>query len=132
MFYIFNKVIPSSKKIEFSLKVIYGINNYQSQKICKIFGINPKINIIKIKKNQLNNLINYLNKNKKVEYFLKKEKKENFLKLLDIKLIRSLRYNQGLPVRGQRTHTNAQTVKRLKKKLKKNKKNKKKKKKNDY
>ena len=117
MFYIFNKVIPSSKKIEFSLKVIYGINNYQSQKICKIFGINPKINIIKIKKNQLNNLINYLNKNKKVEYFLKKEKKENFLKLLDIKLIRSLRYNQGLPVRGQRTHTNAQTVKRLKKKL---------------
>lgn len=119
MLYIFNKVISNSKKIEFSLNVLYGINNYQSKKICKVLGINPKINITKIKKNQLNNLLNYLNKNIKIEYFLKKKKNENFSKLLEIKLVRALRYNQGLPVRGQRTHTNAQTVKRLKKKIKK-------------
>lgn len=122
MLYILNKLVPNFKKIEFALKVLYGISNYEAKKICKIIGINSQINITKIKKNQLNKLINYLNKNIKVEYILKKEKKANFDKLIDIKLIRAIRYNQGLPVRGQRTHTNAKTVKKINKKFNKKKK----------
>ena len=52
MLYIFNKIISNTKSIEYALTVIYGLNKYQSQKICKNFGINPKITINKIKKNK--------------------------------------------------------------------------------
>lgn len=74
MLYIFNKVISDTKKIEYSLKVLYGINKYKSKRICKKLGINPQITINKIKKNHVNKLINYINKNLKVESFLKKKK----------------------------------------------------------
>ena len=128
MLYIFNKIISNTKSIEYALTVLYGLNKYQSQKICKNFGINPQITINRIKKKHVNNLINYINKKIKVEQFLKIKKTKKIKDLLDIKLIRGLRNNQGLPVRGQRTHTNAKTIKRLKNiKLKKKKKKKKKK-----
>lgn len=131
MLYLFNKVIPNFKKIEYSLRILYGINNYQSKKICKNLGINPQITIKKIKKNHVNKLINYLNKNIKVEALLKKNQKDRINSLLDIKLIRVIRAKNGLPVRGQRTHTNAKTIKYLKRGIKRKKKLSKKKKKND-
>ena len=129
MLYIFNKIISNTKSIEYALTVIYGLNKYQSQKICKNFGINPKITINKIKKKHVNRLINYINKKIKVEQVLILKKKNKIKELLNIKLIRGLRNNLGLPVRGQRTHTNAKTIKRLKniKIIKKKKKKKKKK-----
>jgi small subunit ribosomal protein S13 len=131
MLYLFNKVIPNSKKLEYSLRILYGINNYQSKKICKTLGINPQITLKKIKKNHVNKLINYLNKNIKVESLLKKSQKERVNSLLNIKLIRIIRARNGLPVRGQRTHTNAKTIKYLKRGIKRKKKLSKRKKKND-
>nr|YP_010118039.1 ribosomal protein S13 [Phytophthora fallax]QPN54089.1 ribosomal protein S13 [Phytophthora fallax] len=115
MLYIFNKTISDSKSILYSLSVLYGINEYQSKRICKNIGINPQITLNKLKNNHVNRLINYINKNLKVEQLLKKAKTERLSELVEIKSNRGIRQSQGLPVRGQRTHTNAKTSKKLKK-----------------
>nr|YP_001165365.1 ribosomal protein S13 [Phytophthora ramorum]ABG54116.1 ribosomal protein S13 [Phytophthora ramorum]ACD46632.1 ribosomal protein S13 [Phytophthora ramorum] len=114
MLYIFNKTISDSKSILYSLTILYGINEYQSNKICKNIGINPQITLNKLKNNHVNRLINYINKNLKVEQLLKKSKTERITELVEIKSNRGIRQSQGLPVRGQRTHTNAKTSKKLK------------------
>jgi small subunit ribosomal protein S13 len=114
MLYIFNKTISDSKNILYSLTVLYGINEYQSKKICKNIGINPQITINKLKNNHVNRLINYINKNLKVEQVLKKLKKDRLQELLEIKTNRGVRHNLGLPVNRQRTHTKARTIKKLK------------------
>lgn len=113
MLYIFNKTIPDSTSILYSLTILYGINKYQSKKICKNIGINPQITINKLKNNHINRLIKYINKNIKIEQLLKKDKKDRLNELLEIKLYRGIRQSQGLPVRGQRTHTNAKTIKKV-------------------
>nr|YP_010394760.1 ribosomal protein S13 [Phytophthora tubulina]DAZ89197.1 TPA_asm: ribosomal protein S13 [Phytophthora tubulina] len=117
MLYIFNKTISDSKSILYSLTILYGINEFQSKKICKNIGINPQITLNKLKNNHVNRLIDYINKNLKVEQLLKKYKIEKLNELVEIKSNRGIRQNQGLPVRGQRTHTNAKTSKKLKKKF---------------
>ncbi len=114
MLYIFDKAISNSNSILYSLTVLYGINKFQSKRICKNIGINPQTNINKLKKAQINRLITYINKNIKIEQLLKKYKKDHFNTLLTIKTNRGIRKNLGLPVRGQRTHTNAKTSKKLK------------------
>ena len=113
MLYIFNKTISDSNSILYSLTILYGINKYQSKKICKNIGINPQITINKLKNNHVNRLIKYINKNIKIEQLLKKEKKDRLNELLEIKINRGIRQSQGLPVRGQRTHTNAKTVRKF-------------------
>jgi small subunit ribosomal protein S13 len=115
MLYIFNKTISNSKSILYSLRVLYGINEYQSKKICKNVGINPQITLNKLKNYQVNRLINYINKNLKIEQVLRQSKKNKLNDLLEIKSIRGIRQNAGLPVRGQRTHTNAKTSRKFKK-----------------
>ena len=115
MLYIFNKTISDSKSILYSLTILYGINEYQTKKICKNIGINPQITINKLKNNHVNLLTNYINKNIKIEDILKQSKKKRLNELLEIKSYRGIRQSIGLPVRGQRTHTNAKTSKKLKK-----------------
>jgi small subunit ribosomal protein S13 len=112
--YIFNKPIPKTKKIIYSLTKLFGINKYQSTKICRGLGINPLVSLGLLKKNQVKSILRHLNKKHKIEQKLKLSKKNNFEKLLEIKLVRGIRQNRGLPVRGQRTHTNAKTIKKLK------------------
>nr|YP_010394525.1 ribosomal protein S13 [Phytophthora pluvialis]UXG56181.1 ribosomal protein S13 [Phytophthora pluvialis]DAZ88572.1 TPA_asm: ribosomal protein S13 [Phytophthora pluvialis]DAZ88962.1 TPA_asm: ribosomal protein S13 [Phytophthora pluvialis] len=115
MLYIFNKTISDSKSILYSLNILYGINEFQSKKICKNIGINPQITLNKLKNNHVNRLTSYINKNLKVEQLLKKAKTERLNELVEIKSNRGIRQSQGLPVRGQRTHTNAKTSKKIKK-----------------
>lgn len=115
MLYIFNKTISNSKSILYSLTTLYGINEYQSKKICKNVGINPQITINTLKNYQVNRLISYINKNLKVEQVLKQINKTKLNELLEIKNIRGIRRSAGLPVHGQRTHTNAKTAKKFKK-----------------
>lgn len=114
MLYIFDKAISDSDSIIYALTVLYGINTYQSKKICKHIGINPQTTMNFLKKNQLNRLINFINKNLKIEQLLKKKQKDQLNHLLKIKTERGIRRSLGLPVHGQRTHTNAKTSKKLK------------------
>ena len=115
MLHIFNKTISDSKSILYSLNILYGINKFQSNKICKNIGINPQITLNKLKNNHVNRIITYINKNLKVEQILKKFTSDKINNLIEIKSNRGIRQSVGLPVRGQRTHTNAKTSKRLKK-----------------
>ena len=115
MLHIFNKTISDSKSILYALIILYGINKFQSKKICKNIGINPQITLNKLKNNHVNRITVYINKNLKVEQLLKKAKTEKLNELIEIKSNRGIRQSLGLPVRGQRTHTNAKTSKKLKK-----------------
>lgn len=117
MLYIFGKTIPVNKKVIYSLTYLFGINSYSSKKICKNIGINPSVRINSLKKSQIRQLIQYIDQNLIIEQDLKKNlilKKKN---LVNIKNHRGLRNLKGLPVRGQRTHTNRKTSKKLKNKI---------------
>lgn len=121
MLYIFNKKISNSKNILYSLIILYGINKFQSKKICKNIGINPKITINKLKNYQVNRLSNYIKKNIKTELILRDIKKKYINNLLESKNIRGIRKRLGLPVHGQRTRSNARTSKKFKIYIKQNK-----------
>ena len=115
MLHIFNKTISNKNKILYSLIDIYGINKYQSKKICQKIGVNTLIKINKLKKNQLNNIVKYIKKNLKIEYLLKIYKKKIILKkYLKTRRCIATRLLKGYPVRGQRTRSNAKTSKKLK------------------
>jgi small subunit ribosomal protein S13 len=114
MLRILNKIIPSTDKILFALQKIYGINFFQSKKICKYVGINPKIKTIKIKTYHTNRLKNYIKDNLLIEHFLKEKQRKEINILLEDKNIKGIRHYFGLPVRGQRTHSNAKTSRKNK------------------
>lgn len=116
MLYFFNKTVSDSKNILYTLINIYGINIYQSKKICKKLGFNPFQLIKFLNKKQLKILIKHIDKNFLIEHNLKKKKNEDLKKLIDIRSYRGVRHIFGLPVNGQRTHTNANTSKKLKNK----------------
>ena len=117
MLYIFGKTIPVNKKITYSLTNIFGINSYNSKKICKNIGINPSVRIDSLKKNQIRELIQYIDQHLTIEQDLKKNIILNKKNLVKMKSYRGLRNLSGLPVRGQRTHTNRKTSKKLKNKI---------------
>ena len=77
MLHIFNKTISDSKGILYALIILYGINKFQSKKICKNIGINPQITLNKLKNNHVNRITVYINKNLKVEQLLKNLKLKN-------------------------------------------------------
>lgn len=113
MLYFFGKTLPIKKNILYSLKNIFGIGTYNSYKICKNIGINPSTRINSLNKIQFKQLIKFIDQKILIEQDLKKkiiDKKEH---LLNIKSYRGIRNFQGLPVNGQRTHTNSKTKKKL-------------------
>jgi small subunit ribosomal protein S13 len=116
MLYITNKKIINTKKIQYALKKLYGINIFTSKKICKNIGINPNLLTMQIDEYHINRLKKYIKENIIIEYHLKNinNKRKNFL--LKSKNIRGIRQHFGLPVRGQRTHSNAKTSKKIKNK----------------
>jgi len=116
MLRIINKKIENNKKIVYALKIIYGININTSKKICKHIGINPNNLTINIEDYHKNRLIKYIKENIIIEHFLKEKEKIYINKLIQNKNIRGIRHFFGLPVRGQRTHSNAKTAKILRKK----------------
>ena len=115
MIYIFDTDIDNSKSITISLKKIYGLGKHKVNFLCKIAGLSPNIKTKKLSPEKLKKLI------KLVSYFnititseLKKQLSLNLKSLISIKCYRGLRRLRGLPVRGQRTHTNAKNSKRFK------------------
>ena len=117
MLYIFGKTIPTTKKISYSLINLFGINFYNSKKICKNIGLNPSVRINSLKKVQIKKLTKYIDKNLTIEKDLKKKLIFQKKNLINIKTNRGLRNFKGLPVRGQRTHTNCKTKRKLKNKI---------------
>ena len=103
--------LPQSKRIETALTYIYGIGLTTSKEVLAATGVNPDIRVKDLTEYDLAKLRDYIQGNLKVEGDLHREVSQNVKRLMEIGCYRGLRHRKGLPVRGQRTHTNARTRK---------------------
>ena len=103
--------LPREKRVEIGLTYIYGIGNTTAKKIIAETGVNPDIRVKDISEDDLQKIREYIDKNLTVEGDLHREVSQNIKRLMEIGCYRGLRHRKGLPVRGQRTHTNARTRK---------------------
>ncbi len=103
--------LPRNKRIEIALTYIYGIGLTTAKQIIAETGVNPDIRVKDLSEEDLAKLRDYIQQNLKVEGDLHREVSQNVKRLMEIGCYRGLRHRRGLPVRGQRTHTNARTRK---------------------
>ncbi|MBE6471515.1 MAG: 30S ribosomal protein S13 [Coriobacteriaceae bacterium] len=104
--------LPRDKRIEIGLTYIYGIGLTTSRKILAETGIDPDIRVKDLPEEDLAKIRDWLNNSHiYVEGDLHRERSQNIKRLMEIGCYRGLRHRKGLPVRGQRTHTNARTRK---------------------
>ncbi len=109
--------LPRGKRIEVGLTYIYGIGLTTSKKVLAETGINPDTRTDDLTEEELVKLRDYIQNNIKVEGDLHREVSQNIKRLMEIGCYRGLRHRKGLPVRGQRTHTNARTRKGKRKQI---------------
>lgn len=115
MVYLFESEVPKNKSILFSLRYVYGLGKNNSLLICKKLGFSKNLKIKYLSKEQLNKIVKVTESlNLSLGSELKKLKLLSTRHLLSIKSYRGFRRNEGLPVRGQRTHTNARTARKRK------------------
>jgi len=103
--------LPKEKRIEISLTYLYGIGRPASNKILKQAGVNPDTRAKDLKEDEVSRIAAIIQKEYKVEGDLRREVSQNIKRLIDIGSYRGLRHRKSLPVRGQRTKTNARTRK---------------------
>lgn len=103
--------LPKDKRIEIALTYIYGIGRSTSQKILEQAGVDRNTKTKDLTSEQVNRIRRIIDENYKVEGDLRREVGMNIKRLMDLGCYRGLRHRRGLPVRGQRTHTNARTRK---------------------
>ena len=103
--------VPKEKRIEIALTYIYGIGRPLSNRILKGTGINPDTRAKDLTDEEVSRISLFIQKEYRVEGDLRREVTQNIRRLIDIGSYRGLRHRRGLPVRGQRTHTNARTRK---------------------
>lgn len=101
--------IPNEKRVEIALTYIYGIGISQSKNILENVKIDPNTRVKELTEPQISQIREYIDKNLKVEAELSREVSGNIKRLKDIKAYRGLRHIAKLPLRGQRTKTNART-----------------------
>lgn len=103
--------LPRAKRIEIALTYIYGIGNTRARQIVAACGISPDLRTQDLGDDDINRLRREIESKFKVEGALRTETSMNIKRLMDIGCYRGLRHRRGLPVRGQRTSTNARTHK---------------------
>jgi small subunit ribosomal protein S13 len=103
--------LPREKRVEIGLTYIFGIGLTTSQKILRETGINPDTRVRNLTEEEVVRLREFIDRQLKVEGDLRREVGQNIKRLMEIGCYRGLRHRKGLPVRGQRTHTNARTRK---------------------
>ncbi|MCL6450384.1 MAG: 30S ribosomal protein S13 [Acetobacteraceae bacterium] len=103
--------LPRDKRVEAALTYIYGIGFTRSRQILSATKVNPDTRVRDLTEEEVGRLRDYIDRNYKVEGDLQREVQVNIKRLIDIGSYRGLRHRRGLPVRGQRTRTNARTRK---------------------
>lgn len=103
--------LPRDKRVEAGLTYIYGIGWSTSRKILEQAGLNPDTRVRDLTEDEISRLREVIDKNYRVEGDLQREVQLNIKRLIEIGCYRGLRHRRGLPVRGQRTKTNARTRK---------------------
>lgn len=103
--------LPKEKRVEVGLTYIFGIGVPSSQKILAATGVSPETRVKDLTEEEVNALRTHINKNFKVEGDLRRDVSLNIKRLIEIGCYRGIRHRRSLPVRGQRTKTNARTRK---------------------
>ena len=101
--------IPNEKRVDVSLRYIFGIGATSASKICESTGIEPATKTRDLTDAELSRVREVLEKEFMVEGDLRRETRQNIQRLIEINCYRGIRHRRGLPVRGQRTKTNART-----------------------
>jgi len=107
--------LPRDKRVEVGLTYIFGIGDSRAREILGETNVDPDVRVKDLTESDISALRDYINKNFKVEGDLRREVQMNIKRLIEIGCYRGLRHKRGLPVRGQRTRTNARTRKGPKK-----------------
>lgn len=103
--------LPNNKRVEVALTYIFGIGSSSARKILGETGVNADLRMHELSDDDVNKLRRVIESDFKVEGALRTEVSMNIKRLMDIGSYRGIRHRRGLPVRGQRTHTNARTRK---------------------
>lgn len=110
---IFGIKIKTNKQIKYALTAIYGIGLTQSLTLCKKLNIPAHLKVKNLTSAQISNIIKFIKKEYNIESNLRKTTQLNIARLVNTKSYRGFRHVYSLPLRGQRTSTNAQTQKKL-------------------
>ena len=103
--------LPRDKRVEVALTYIYGIGKTRSNQMLAASGVNPNTRVKDLDEPSLNKLREYIDQNFKIEGDLRREVSSAIRRKVEIGSYQGVRHRRGLPVRGQRTHTNARTRK---------------------
>jgi len=103
--------LPKNKRMEIALTYIYGIGRTAAQKILQKAGVDANVKTDNLADAEITSIRNIIDKDHKVEGDLRREVSMDLKRLMDLGTYRGLRHRKGLPVRGQRSHTNARTRK---------------------
>ena len=103
--------LPRDKRVEIGLTYIFGIGVTRAKKICEAANVNPDTRVKDLTEDEVTRMRDYIDANYTTEGDLRREVRQNTSRLMEIGCYRGLRHRKGLPVHGQRTHTNARTRK---------------------
>jgi len=103
--------IPREKRLEISLTYIFGIGLTTSQTICKSLELDPNTKVSNLTEDEINKIRSYIDDNLTIEGDLRRNVQGDIKRKIEIGCLQGVRHRKGLPVRGQRTHTNARTRK---------------------
>jgi small subunit ribosomal protein S13 len=108
---IFGVDIPREKRTVIALRYLYGIGKSNAATVCQEAGVDPNKRAKDLTEKEISALTTYIQRTHKVEGDLRRDVQQNIKRLMDIRCYRGTRHLKGLPVRGQRSHTNARTRK---------------------
>ena len=103
--------LPRDKRLEIGLTYIYGIGLTRAQRVCNETGVDPSTRIRQLTDDEVTRIRRFIEANFEVEGDLRREVQQNIKRKIEIGSYQGIRHRRGLPVRGQRTHTNARTRK---------------------
>jgi small subunit ribosomal protein S13 len=103
--------IPREKRLEISLTYIYGIGKTTAQQMCDSLGLNRDTKVSQLTEDEVNQIRQYVDQNLTIEGDLRRDVQNDIKRKIEIGCLQGVRHRKGLPVRGQRTHTNARTRK---------------------
>ncbi|MGH8953067.1 MAG: 30S ribosomal protein S13 [Acidimicrobiia bacterium] len=103
--------LPRDKRLEIGLTYIYGIGLTRAQRVCAETGVDPDTRIRQLTDDEVTRIRRFIEANFDVEGDLRREVQQNIKRKIEIGSYQGIRHRRGLPVRGQRTHTNARTRK---------------------
>src|SRR5262245_62467199 len=103
--------IPREKRLEISLTYIFGIGRPTAQKLCADLGLDPDTKVSALTDDEVSRIRAYVDENLRIEGDLRRDVQQDIKRKIEIGCFQGVRHRKGLPVRGQRTHTNARTRK---------------------